>query len=181
MHDPYHELPVLKWAWLYIAIDVRDLSICKIGITIREDPNTRLRECMTSNPFYNFFNCYDMSRFSISKKELLDLERYLHRKLGIRLNSIGTGHETEWVSISPYLAEKEIDYIICNNFYFLGNSMIDEDGNLHKEYLSEVKHRIRPDPLGLFFNSFVRYEDCQEYYDYLMDHHNYPKEPFKLR
>ncbi|ELR8729983.1 GIY-YIG nuclease family protein [Vibrio harveyi] len=180
-NDPYYGLPILTCAWLYIAIDVRDLSICKIGITTRENPIDRLRECRTSNPFYSFFNCYDMARLNISMRELLDLERYLLRKLGVRLNHIGTGNASEWVRISPCFAEKEIDYIICNNFDFHENSMIDEDGNPDEKYLGEFKYKVRPDPFGLFINSFVRYEDCQDYYDFLMDYHEYPEEPPKRR
>ncbi|HCH6293777.1 GIY-YIG nuclease family protein [Vibrio sp. J2-3(2022)] len=174
----YINEPVLTSAWVYIAIDVTNLNRCKVGITTRENPMLRIRDGYTSNPFYILFNCYELSKLKICHKELRMFERYLHRKLsGSRISIIGTGNQSEWLRISPFQAEAEVDYYVCNNFDFNGQRSFDENGNIKKEILGMVKHEIRPEPFYLTVNSNIFYEDCKEYIDFLMDYHKYPKEP----
>ena len=156
----YENELLLEYAWIYIAIDVTNLNRCKIGITTRENPMNRIRDGRTSNPFYILFNCYELSKLKISNKELRNFERYIHRKLGFsRIHRIGTGNPSEWFRLSPFDAEEEIDYYVCNNFDFNGRHSFDEDGNIDREVLREVKYEHRPDPLGLSINSNLIYAE----------------------
>ncbi|QPQ23106.1 hypothetical protein [Lonsdalea populi] len=67
--------PTLEHAWLYIAIDIRDLSICKIGLTTKKHPQLRLNEGRTYNPFLELYAIYELSAttWGCSQKELNDI------------------------------------------------------------------------------------------------------------
>lgn len=177
MISKYENEQILQHAWIYIAIDIRNLNICKIGLTTKENPYDRIKQGATSNPYYILFNCYDLSKLNISLQELCDFEKYLHRKLGFRIKNVATGNNSEWLEITPFYAEKELEYRIGNSFRFGNDSFLDEDGEVDSNVMNEIKFTFRPDPLDFSCRSFLNYDDCKEYIDYLMDYHNYPDEP----
>jgi hypothetical protein len=50
----YAHYPTIPNAWIYIAIDIRDMNMCKIGLTTKEDPLKRISEGRTYNHFLNY-------------------------------------------------------------------------------------------------------------------------------
>ncbi|WP_155279876.1 hypothetical protein [Alteromonas macleodii] len=168
--NPYQNEPLIPNAWIYIAIDIRDLSICKIGLTTAVSPWQRIQQGTTSNPFYLLFNSYNLSIVGISKKELQDLERYLHRKIERRIPIVSSGSVSEWVESHPLQAENWIDSYISNSFELNGFSLQNEHGEVNYSLFNKVKEVCRPDPSSI--TRAVRYEQCQEYVDYLIWYHN---------
>lgn len=164
-------------AWLYIAVDIRDLKRCKIGVTTRSDPNLRIDEGRTSNPHYLLFTAYDLSLFNIDRAELERFERYAHRHVGQPIFRIGTGSASEWRLEDPREAERIIDHLITKCFERKGRTLYDEDGAPKPEEFKDFKFPYRPDPFGLSIKSLLDYEECKEYIDFLMDHHDYPLLP----
>ena len=169
--------PILQYAWLYIAIDIRNLEMCKVGITTRETPIQRINEGRTTNPFYLLFNSYDLSKFKLTRKKLMNFERFVQQRLGASVSRIVSGSNSEWIRTTPFNAEQEIDYRIANDFSSDDELLFDEDGEILEEKFKEIKYPYRPDPFNLSVSSNLNYEECKNYIDYLMDHHNYPTEP----
>ena len=160
----YESEPTLKYAWIYIAIDIRHLDICKIGLTIQKNPLTRIKRLSTANPYFELFNSYDMTYFNISKRELYNLEKYFHKKLGTNIYNLN-GNKTEWLRITPFEAEIEIDDYINNTF---------KEYDDQTDIISNIKIENRPDPLPYVLITNNEYHDNKEYIDYLMQYHNYP-------
>jgi len=140
----YDKYPLIKSAWIYIAIDVRHMNICKVGITQQVEARYRVKGANTANPFYTLFNSYDMAGIGISKRELLDFEDYLHRKMALRIPMIGTDGYSEWLIMSPFNAAEEIEYRIGRGFSEPG--FMNEDGDILYENIRKYRHEHRPNP-----------------------------------
>lgn len=153
-------------AWIYIAIDIRDLSICKVGLTTTENPKNRISQGNTSNPFYILFNCYNLSEIGISKEELTDFERYLHKKLGPRIRIVASGEKSEWIETSPFCAEDQIEHFISNAFSLKGQSFQDEDGSVKTDTMNSIKYAHRP--CHLHIHERINYCKYKEYLDFLI-------------
>ena len=166
----YQNEALISNAWIYIAIDIRDLSICKIGLTTAINPCQRIQQGTTSNPFYLLFTSYNLSMVGISKKELLDLERYLHRKIERRIPIVSSGSLSEWVESQPLKAETWIDSYISNTFDLNGLPLKNDDGEVNDSLFNKVKEIYRPHPLTII--DVVRYEQCKEYVDYLISYYD---------
>lgn len=78
----YKDCPIKKHGWIYIAVDMRDLSFSKIGLTTEEEPARRVAQGRTYNPFITLFTTYELGRstFGISQQELNAIEGNLHRR-----------------------------------------------------------------------------------------------------
>lgn len=172
---------LLSHAWLYIAIDIRNLRQCKIGITTRESPITRIREGRTSNPYYLLFTAYNLSEMIASRSELENFERHAREKVGTPVFRVASGNNSEWRYEDPRSAELVIEHLIINSFQKNGNILFDEDGLPNPAEFSSIKHPYRPDPFGFSDISNLNYNECKEYIDFLMDFHNYPAKPINLR
>jgi hypothetical protein len=162
----YLNYPLIPFAWIYIAIDVRHLDICKVGITQQPEARFRVAGNDTANPFYTLFNSYDMAGIGISKKELLDFEDYLHRKIAPRIPMIGTGTSSEWIMMSPFEATKEIEYHIGRGFSVPG--FMNEDGDIQYENIHRYRCEYRPNP------HFIAEQVCgmaNDYVDFLVRWH----------
>ena len=166
----YENEPLIPNAWIYIAIDIRDLSICKIGLTTGIEAYVRIKQGTTSNPFYLLFTSYDLSMVGISKKELYDLERYLHRKIEDGIRIVSSGSYSEWFELHPLKAESWIDSYICNAFDLDGFSLQNEDGEVDYSLLNSFKEAFRPHPWLILRR--ISYERCKEYVDYLTKYHD---------
>ncbi|CAA6799684.1 MAG: Unknown protein [uncultured Sulfurovum sp.] len=144
--------------------------MCKIGLTTKENPLDRINESITSNPYYELFNCYNMAKIKISKKELYNFEKYLHKKVGQNIYHL-SGNKSEWIRMSPFEAVKEIEYYINRSF---------GKADLYSGDYEDVAHKLkienRPDPMIYVLKSRVEYNETQEYIDYLMKFHKYPVE-----
>lgn len=160
----YKDEPTLSHAWIYIALDIRHLDICKIGLTTQKDPLTRIKKLSTANPYFELFNSYDMTYFKISKKELYDIEKNFHNRLGTKIYNLN-GNKTEWLRITPFEAELNIENYI--NITFKEH---DDKTNI----ISKIKIENRPDPLPYTLITNNLYDDNREYIDYLMKYHKYP-------
>lgn len=82
--------------WFYIAYDYRHLDQTKIGITSRPIFD-RIKESKTSNPCYTLFAAFHVPDKSI----LLDIEKYIFRKIYSETIRHLSGRESEWVHGSP--------------------------------------------------------------------------------
>lgn len=167
-------------AWLYIAVDIRNLTECKIGITTRQNPQIRIREGRTSNPFYLLFTAYNLTPLNVDASELKKFERHVRKKVGQPVWRVASGNESEWRYEDPRNAELVIDHHIINTFTYNGKNLFDEDGMPSNEEFQDIKHPYRPDPFGLWEISNLNYDQCREYIDFLMDYHKYPIEQVRL-
>ncbi|NMM29232.1 MAG: hypothetical protein HHJ12_18635 [Glaciimonas sp.] len=167
----YKNEPILASAWIYIAIDISNLSKCKIGLTTMNNPGDRVKRGVTANPFYRLFNSYDLSKIGVSKKELTDFERYLHRKVGCRIPMNGSGEMSEWIYETPFNTEKEIEFHIANCFHCDGKSLLDEYGKVDYQIINQLSVKNRPSPEHIV--DLYQYETCKEYVDYLIHYHHY--------
>lgn len=191
--DYYSQYPVLDHAWLYIAIDTRNLQICKIGLTSREHPKLRIRAGKTYNPFLELFAIYELSgtTWGCSKQELQDIEGYIHRRgvFGEALKYPGTLRESEWFPIHPEEAEWQIDWILAKRgFSVQGWTLYDtgERPNLdqeqckrlnqvHFEAMKEIKTIFRPTPDEYLCSALLSGMDERQiegYLDYLYKFHS---------
>lgn len=149
VNNIYQGHPYIPNAWLYIAIDVRDLSICKVGITTMKSPFDRVSGRSTENPFYCLYNSYNLGKIGISKKELMDFEKYMHRKFASRVKFIGTSTPSEWLTVGPIEAEGQIEHYIANAFSSDELSLMDEDGEIARETFEQFVERNRPHPYNV--------------------------------
>jgi hypothetical protein len=165
----YQGFPHLAHGWLYIAIDARDLSICKVGLTTMEDPLMRVGGRSTENPFYCLFNSYNLGKIGISRKELQDFESYMHRKFANRINFIGTGTPSEWLNVGPFEAESQIEHYIANAFSRNGVNLLDEDGEVIQSVMLEYVEKNRPHPGAVEMNCYRN--SLRPYLQYLCNYH----------
>lgn len=116
-NEHYLNYPPSMFAWIYIAIDIRDMSISKIGFTTKAAPQQRINEGKTYNPYLSLFTVYELSKCSwgTSKQELRDIESYIHRRMifGSPIKYLYTGGNSERFDISPSDAEFQIDWILA--------------------------------------------------------------------
>jgi hypothetical protein len=168
----YQVYPHVPHAWLYIAIDARDLSICKVGITTMETADLRVSGRSTENPFYCLFNSYNLGAIGISRKELLDFERYMHRKFADRISFVGTDIKSEWLNVSPFEAEGQIEHYIANAFSRDDLKLMDEDGEIVRAEFEKFVQRNRPHP-ALVENNHLHML-LRPYLNYLCRWHGIP-------
>lgn len=145
--------------WIYICVDPKDTSICKIGMTRRE---LYVRVTETTNPHYIIFAAY-----KVPEDEALEIEKYVHRDLG-RYNVQREDHslsrrKSEWFSISAVEAIKLLDWSLSHclddvswdgdinrpsnyeNIRYIPSYLQPGDqtvlNELHEEYLDKIKRR----------------------------------------
>lgn len=149
--------------WIYICVDLKDISICKIGMTRRE-LYSRVTE--TTNPHYVVFAAY-----KVPENESFAIERYIHRDLGRfgieRQSHRMTGRDSEWFAINAAEAIKLLDWTLTHclegvswsfetdrpanyeNIRYIPNEFLPGDfcvlQRLHLNYLNEIESRDRID------------------------------------
>ncbi|NIY94677.1 GIY-YIG nuclease family protein [Vibrio diazotrophicus] len=182
----YAMYPPLEYAWLYIAIDIRDMDICKVGLTTRESPHQRVSQGKTYNPFLFLFASYELSKctYGVSQKELDDIERYIHRRsiFGGAIKHLATGRDSEWFSIHPEEAERQIDWILAKRGFAVdgkvlwSNSQKDEKFNfIAVERMKKIKTVYRPEPWEMsemFDRMEAPYTTLNQFYRFLREYHD---------
>lgn len=188
-NEYYARFPRIDYGWIYIAIDIRDLHLTKIGRTTRERPESRIAQGRTYNPFLMLFTTYDLSKCSsgISQKELNDIEGYIHNRsvFGAPIGHLTSRRESEWFRMHPEAVENEIDAILAArgfrvdgktlfNYYNDANNLND----IHVPRMRKIKKIFRPytenlcavaDRCGIPFALY------KPYYDYLYEYHSGPE------
>ncbi|WP_330944128.1 GIY-YIG nuclease family protein [Vibrio diabolicus] len=145
--------------WIYICVDPKDISICKIGMTKRE---LYARMTETTNPDYIVFAAYQ-----VPEDEARAIEKYVHRDLsrfGIdRQSHRMTGRDSEWFAINAVEATKLLEWSLSHcledsswcfeinrplfnkNVRYIPKDLIPADfsvlRSLNDEYLNEIKRR----------------------------------------
>lgn len=127
----YADYPLKTHGWIYIAIDMRDLGLSKIGLTTKHNPIFRIAEGRTYNPFLTLFSTYELARctFGISQQELSDIEGYIHRRgsaFGPPLKHLDSGRDSEWFNIRPDHAESQVDWILAKRGFSVANENLYE-------------------------------------------------------
>lgn len=184
-NDHYSSHPLSEYGWIYITADIRDMTISKIGLTTKKNPEQRLAEGKTYNPFIVPFATYNLARctYGISKFELKDIEGYLHRRsFGEPLLHLTTGRQSEWFFMHPEVAEQEVDRMLAKRGFSVDGkrlySVYEGDHNHNGIYFSrmrKIKKIYRPDPnefekMALDFGIPSRY--FEEYTYYLHEYHS---------
>lgn len=185
-NEYYAAYPYSEYAWLYIAVDIRDMSIVKVGLTTKKTPQQRVAEGKTYNPFITLFTTYELSRctFGVSSKELSDIEGYIHSRsnFGKPIKHLYTGRDSEWFYIDPEEAESQIDWILAKRGFSVdGKKLYSYDDNDQKfnginvREMRKIKTIFRPSP-EVFKSVANRSEiplDCyRDYYELLKDFHS---------
>lgn len=184
-NDHYDAYPRSEFAWLYIAVDTRDMGITKIGLTTKRSPEQRISEGKTYNPFVVLFATYELSKTTngISRFELGKIEGYIHRRsFADPVLHLNTGRKSEWFYIHPDLAESEVDHMLAKRgFSVMGRYLHTyyEGNHAHNDiYVSRMRHIkkiYRPFPDD--FERTVRRlglpsKYYREYLDYLIEYHS---------
>ncbi|EPN3958437.1 hypothetical protein ACPUEJ_20070 [Vibrio tubiashii] len=146
-NEYYADYPKIENAWLYIAIDIRDMTTAKIGLTTNANPLKRLSQGKTYNPFLMMFTTYELSRctFGISKEELSDIESYLHGKgtFGGAIRHLSSGRKSEWFHIHPDRAENQVDMLITKRGFSVDGEYLFATGVGYKKYGEIMPERMR--------------------------------------
>lgn len=191
-NDHYSHYDLLDHAWLYIAIDTRNLEICKIGLTSKIHPRMRVGEGKTYNPYLELFATYELSAttWGCSKKELHDIEGYIHNKrvFGQALKYPSTLRDSEWFPTHPAEAEGQVDWILAKRGFSVQGWTLFDTGmrpnlteeqsirinEVHFEALREIKTIFRPYPdeyLCRALDSGMTENQIEGYLDYLDKFH----------
>ncbi|XDF80132.1 hypothetical protein AAFX60_017290 [Aliivibrio fischeri] len=182
----YAQFPRLCYGWVYIAIDIRDMGMSKIGLTSIQDPVVRISQGKTYNPFIMPFAAYELSKctFGVSKEELGDMEANLHSRSGFGkpLQHLSSGRDSEWFYIDPDSAENQMDMYIAKRgfavdrkYLYTYNSGYEKFGGIVPERMQKIKTIYRPEPQRFYnmaINRGLRFEQFRNYYDYLVNFHD---------
>ena len=182
----YASYPTLPYAWLYIVVDIRDMSMSKIGLTTNKDPLNRISQGKTYNPFLMLFTTYELSKctYGVSQKELNDIEGYLHGRatFGGALKHLQTGRDSEWFYIDADEAETQVDLHLAKRGFAVDGKTLyttyegyHEYGDIVPERMKKIKTIVRPDPeefYQLVISRGMKPQQFQEYYQYLMEYHS---------
>jgi hypothetical protein len=189
LNSYYSQYPKIANAWIYIAIDIRDMNMCKIGLTTKEHPLKRISEGKTYNPFLELFTTYELSActWGCSQKELNDIENYFHRRatFGGAMKHLRTLRDSEWFFNDPEEAEYQIDWMLAKRgFSVKGWSLIelyirdDRDQErlnyINVDALKEIKNIFRPEPneyTNRCLAAGLKEYQFKEYIDFLHDFH----------
>ncbi|MDW7550708.1 hypothetical protein [Pseudoalteromonas peptidolytica] len=184
-NEYYSEYPALEHAWLYIAIDVRDMNLAKIGLTRRKSPLDRISQGKTYNPFLTLFASYELSKctFGASQKELDDIEGYIHSRnaFGDPIKHLYTGRKSEWFFIHPEEAEYQIDWILAKRGFAVDNKVLYSHEIRHEKFnciaverMKKIKTIYRPNALvfsKMADEANIPFDMYRPYYDYLREFH----------
>lgn len=131
INPAYAHCKRLQHGWLYIAIDMRDLTYTKIGLTTKEAPKSRIAEGRTYNPFLTLFATYELARCThgISREELHDIEGYIHARsaFGAARRHINSGRDSEWFVIPPNHAESMVDALLAKRGFSVDHEYLNAD------------------------------------------------------
>ncbi|MGP2446585.1 hypothetical protein [Pantoea ananatis] len=159
INEDYSDFPSIPNAWIYIAIDIRDMNMCKIGLTTKENPFKRISEGKTYNPFLELFTTYQLSActWGCSQKELNDIEHYFHGRntFGGAIKHSKTLRDSEWFFNDPEDAEWQIDWMLAKRGFSVRGWHLfeiydreDRDqqrlNNINVDAMKEIKTIYRP-------------------------------------
>lgn len=118
--------------WIYICVDPKDISICKIGMTRR---GLYERATETTNPHYIVFTAY-----KVPEDEAHQIEKYVHRDLSRfdidrEAHSL-SGRNSEWFSINAVQAIELLNWTLT---HCLDNVSYDLDANRPSNY-DEIRY-----------------------------------------
>lgn len=181
----YAQFPASEYAWLYIVVDIRDMGLAKIGLTTRESPEKRVAQGKTYNPFLSLFTTYELSRctFDTSKKELCDIESYIHGKsvFGDPVRHLSSSKNSEWFFIEPEEAEHQIDWILAKRGFAVDGKALWSASQKDVKYnsiavdrMKKIKKIYRPFPDDFYRiaeASRIPFNLYKSYYSYLTDFH----------
>lgn len=184
-NEYYSKYPVLEHAWLYIAVDVRDMNLAKIGLTRRKSPQHRISQGKTYNPFLTLFASYELSKctFGSSQQELDDIEGYIHSRhvFGDPIKHLYTGRKSEWFFIHPEEAERQIDWILAKRGFAVDNKALYSHDIRHQKFngiaverMKKIKTIYRPNAFAfseMADEANIPFDLYRPYYDYLCDFH----------
>ncbi|WP_202934878.1 hypothetical protein [Vibrio navarrensis] len=184
-NEYYQNEPTIDSAWLYIAIDIRDMRMVKVGLTTRENPHDRILNGRTYNPFVTLFAAYDLTKntFGISKKELADMESRIHGRgaFGEPLRHLNSGRRSEWFFIDPDEAEFQIDVNLAKRGFSVDGYMLFTHQSGYEKYndiaiwrMKRIKSVFKPKPLDfkeLADSRGIPFEIYKPYYEYLVAFH----------
>ena len=181
----YKDFSTIEYGWIYIAVDMRDMSLCKIGLTTKGNPDRRIAEGRTYNPFLTLFTTYELGRrtFGISQKELSDIERYIHHKsiFGGSLKHIGSGRDSEWFQVRADYAEHQVDWILATRGFTVDKEGLfdyyespNNKNGINVRVMRKIKKVIRPRPVdvwALVESAGYSGQRIKPYTDYLNEFH----------
>ena len=184
-NEHYAKFPTLPNAWIYIAFDIRHMSLTKVGLTTNEDPKKRISQGITYNPFLKLFAVYELSRctFGISQKELNDIEGYIQRRaiFGEPLKHLESKRKTEWFLMDPESVESQADWLFAKRGFsvdgyslYTCSSEIETYHNVVIERMRKIKTIFRPLPddfLKQMKKCNIPIELVKDYYEYLVEYH----------
>jgi len=184
-NEYYAGYPILKHAWIYVAVDIRNLSITKVGLTTAQYPQKRISQGITYNPFIRLFTIYELSKctFGISQKELNDIESYIQSRAVFDepIRHLDSNRKSEWFFIHPEEAEMQIDWMFAKRgfavdgkYLFSSYESPETYGDVVIERMKKIKTIFRPLPEEFSDKA----ENCnipiklyREYYDLLVNFH----------
>lgn len=186
INPAYKDYPTKKSGWIYIAIDMRDLELSKIGLTTKEEPNRRIAEGRTYNPFLTLFTTYQLARctFGISQRELIDIEGYIHGRsaFGAPLRHLDSGRDSEWFQMHPDEAEGQVDWILAKRGFSVDHEKLYEVfespnnwNGLNLRAMRKIKKVYRPFPENVEYLAHSAGYDVRQirpYLDYLAHFHD---------
>jgi hypothetical protein len=182
-NEHYAAFEPAPFAWLYIAVDVRDMGMTKVGLTKKEAPSRRIAEGRTYNPFLTLFATYELSRcsFGVSAVELGDIESYIHKRLCKPLKHLDSQRDSEWFYLHPEAVEGTIDWILAKRAFSVDGKQLytffDGPHNRHGlniELMRKIKTIFRPQPMEFARkadDAGMEREQYQQYYEYLDEFH----------
>lgn len=170
----------LEHAWIYIAIDMRDMRFSKVGLTKEKDPKERIRQGRTYNPFLTLFTAYNLAlgENQTSQQELREIESYIKTRqrygFGNPKKHIHSLFNSEWFEMPPWDAETQVDWMIANRGVTAGNhSMFDyfdtpnNRNGLSISAMRMIKTVYRPNPTKMWNQVRMAGFDPQEISVYL--------------
>lgn len=192
-NDYYSQYPSSPYGWIYVAIDIRDMSKSKIGLTTKEEPQKRVNEGKTYNPFLSLFVVYNLSLCSwgISRQELNDIESYIHNRsvFGNPIKHLYTKRDSEWFHIHPAEAEFQNDWILAKRGFSVDEQPLytyepsdPRLNNINVELMKKIKTINKPTPHWMYDHAFELGMDAMEidsYLEYLESFHR-EGNPFKV-
>jgi hypothetical protein len=184
-NEYYAVYPTLDFAWIYVAVDIRNLSLCKVGLTTAKSPHKRISQGKTYNPFLRLFSIYELSKctFGISKKELYDIEQYIHKRsiFGEPLLHLDSNRKSEWFLMDPEEAEMQIDWLFAKRGFavdgkhlFTYYNDVKTHGDVVIDRMKKIKTIYRPLPdefLTTAESCNIPLDLYREYYELLVNFH----------
>lgn len=187
-NDYYSAYPSTEHAWIYIAVDIRNMNITKVGLTTKEQPKKRIAEGKAYNPFITLFTTYELSKctYGVSRQELSDIEKNIHNRsvFGEPIKHLFTRRDSEWFHLDPEEAEYQVDSILAKRGFSVDGKSLYASSEcdisfhgIHVPRMRKIKTAFRPDARefhDMARASEIPYSYYRDYYTFLEEYHSRP-------